>query len=149
MQTGKKKAALLRSSLALGCLGAGLLLAAGCWSSAPSVEGTIRVEGEPLPKGSIDFLPVEGTTGSGGGVAIQEGKYRIEKGLTVGKYRVEIQGTRRIPGKKVAHPLDFSLIDAEEAIVPPEYNRNSTLIREVGPGRNAFDFDLKRIRKGK
>src|SRR5437870_4755063 len=84
-----------------GCL---LLVFCGCSPSEPSVSGTVFVDGTPLPMGSITFVPMEGTLGPGGGSAIDEGKYRIDKGLRVGEYRVQIQGIRPGP-RKVQDPL--------------------------------------------
>src|SRR5262249_61095248 len=93
--------------------------------------------------GSITFVPMEGTLGPGGGSAIDEGRYRIDKGLRVGEYQVKIQGTR--PGqKRVQDPLaPARLVRDTVQVVPPEYNQNSKLIRMVNAGSNSIDFDLK------
>jgi hypothetical protein len=150
MSTTDKTRTPFRKKLILGSFAAGLLLLSGLLllhavlKSEPTVTGTVWLEGELLLKGSIRFVPVKGTTGSDAGAAIRQGKYQIEKGLTVGKYKVEIQGWRRIPGKKVHEPIAFELIDAEEAIV---FAASDPIIREVGPGHNPFDFDLKEARK--
>src|SRR5437016_793615 len=68
--------------------------------SGSTVTGIIHVDGEPLTKGSISFVPVDDQghvaegRGPGGGTIIKDGKYQIDQGLTtVGRYRVEIQGT--------------------------------------------------------
>src|SRR5262249_16927788 len=94
---------------------AGALVVSGCSKNEPTVTGTVLLNGQPLPKGSIRFIPIPPTTGSDAGAAIQEGTgtYRIEKGLTVGKYKVEIRGIRLNPEKKVFHPVTQLLIDAE------------------------------------
>jgi hypothetical protein len=138
-------------SLAAGllCLAAGLL-SSGCSKTDPSVRGKVTLNDQPLQQGSIRFVPVPPTTGPGGGAKIDKGTYRIEKGLTVGKYKVEILGIRLNLGKKVRHPLDQSLIYAVEESVPQEYNLNSTLVQEVRPGLNKnVDFALQEARKGK
>jgi hypothetical protein len=137
------------------CLAAGLLLLSGCSPSEPTVTGVVQVDGELLANGSIRFVPVDGKGavagdhGPGGGATIREGKYRIEKGLTVGRYRVEIQATRRIPGKPILDPVfRDELLDDEVPVVPPQYNKKSTLIREVKAGSQEIDFpDLKGIKK--
>jgi hypothetical protein len=121
----------------------GMLLLAAGWKSEPTVTGMVRLDGQPLAKGSIRFVPVKGTTGSDGGAAIRQGKYQIEKGLTVGKYKVEISGTRTVPGKQMRNPVGLELIPAEEAVVFADFDQN----REVGPGLNTYDFDLKEVRK--
>jgi hypothetical protein len=121
----------------------GLLLVFGGFRSGPIVTGIVRLDGQLLPKGWIRFVPDDGTTGPDGGAAIRQGKYSIPKGLALGKYKVEIQGMRVVPNKKMRDSVFGSLVDAEEPIVFEEFNR----IREVGPGRNTHDFDLKEARK--
>jgi hypothetical protein len=128
-------------------LAVGLLCLGGCGASEPSVSGTVLLEGQPILSGSIDYFPEKGTPGPNAGAVIERGQYRIVKGLTVGKYRVTIQSTRRVPGKKVGDPLG-GLIDAEVAAVPEKYNKKTTLFREVSAGPNTFDFDLEGIKKG-
>jgi hypothetical protein len=122
----------------------GMLLLAAGWKSEPTVTGMVRLDGQPLAKGSIRFIPVKDTTtGSGGGNTIHQGKYQIVKGLTAGKYKVEISGTRTVPGKKMRNPVGLDLIPAEEEIVFADYDQN----REVGPGLKTYDFELKEVRK--
>jgi hypothetical protein len=145
------------------CLATVLLLISGwalsgCSSSEPSAWGTVRVDGEPLASGSITFVPVDGKGetaddhGPGGGTTIKEGTYRIErgKGLKVGRYRVEIQGIRTTP-RKVLDPLfSTALVQEEAGVLPAEYNKKSTLFREVSAGVNKIDFDdLKGTRKSR
>jgi hypothetical protein len=112
--------------------------------SDPTVTGTVRVDDELLSTGSIRFVPVEGTTGSDAGATIREGRYSIPKGLTAGKYKVEIQGMRVVQGKKMRDLVMGGLIPAEEAIV---FAEPDPIICEVGPGHNPLDFDLKEARK--
>ena len=60
----------------------------------------------------------------------------------MGKYRVEITGTRRIAKKVISSVMPSDMVNAEVAAIPPEYNVKSRLIREVGPGPNTIDFNL-------
>jgi hypothetical protein len=122
------------------------LLVVGC-KSEPTVTGIVRLDGDPLEHGSIRFVPVKGTPGSDAGAVIRLGKYSIPKGLTVGKYKVEIQGARKVPGKKTRDLISDELRDDEVPIEFAEFDQ----IREVGPGPNPLDFDLKekRARKGR
>lgn len=130
-------------------LAAALLACCGCAPAQPTVTGTVRVDGELLEKGSITFTPIgsDGAIadgrGPGGGAAIHIGKYSVTEGLTAGRYRVEIQGVRKASGdKKMLNPVAADLIPLEVSAVPPEFNRNSTLVREVVPGPNPMDFIL-------
>jgi hypothetical protein len=85
----------VRSARRIG-LAAGGLLVLGCvalavWflrDSEPTVSGTVWLDNEPLPRGSIAWIPIEGTPGPGGGGEINnEGKYEL-RGLRPGRYRV-------------------------------------------------------------
>jgi hypothetical protein len=127
---------------------AGILFFAGTRPSGPTVTGMVRLDDEPLRAGSIRFVPVKGTSGPDGGSDIHEGKYRIDKGLTVGRYRVEIQGTRKVSGKKMRNTVSSEILDnSEEAIVFAAQDQSREV--DVGPGPNPRDFDLKRAKKGK
>jgi hypothetical protein len=120
----------------------GLLFFAGCGASE-SVSGIVTVDGQPLPKGRIRFIPREGTPGPDAGDDIVEGKYHITKGLQQGEYRVEINGTRKTP-KKVRDPFfGVKPIYNEEEVVHPDYNQNSKLIYRVNAGANVKDFEVK------
>jgi hypothetical protein len=113
--------------------------------SEPNVRGTVRLEGQVLPTGSIALAPIDGTPGPGGGSGIdKDGKYEIKRGLRPGKYRIEIRSTTTI-NRQVRNPTIPSELVAEEvSVVPEQYNAKSTLIRDVGPGANVLDFNLER-----
>jgi hypothetical protein len=141
-RTAFRKRPLLYWSFAGLLLLSGLLVAVTWLSWRPTVSGTVLLDGEPLPKGRIRFVPIEGTSGGDGGDAIREGKYSISKGLREGKYKVEIQGMRG-GARKMRDPVFGDLIDAEETIKFAEFDN----IVEIAPGHNPCDFDLKEARK--
>ena len=134
-------------------LAASGLLVLGCvvlvlWfvrEAEPRVTGKVRLNNEPLPGGSIAWIPIEGTSGPGGGGEINnEGKYEIKRGLRPGKYRVEIRSTRTLPGHQVLNPtIPHELVDEEVSVIPEQ--SRSSLIREIGPGSNVVHFDLKGV----
>jgi hypothetical protein len=151
MSTIEKRKTARRKLPIRGWLAAGSLLLSGlpllflgCSQSESSISGTVRLDGQPLPEGWIRFIPHEGTSGPDGGAPIRQGKYSIPKGLVVGRYKIEIQGMRMIPGKKSRDPLFGGLVDAEEAIKFAEFKNQ---IRAVGPGHNTYDFDLEEAKK--
>jgi hypothetical protein len=129
--------------------GSGVLLLSGAvllfigLRSDPAVMGFVRLDEQPLPTGSIRFVPLGGK-GPDAGASIREGKYRIEKGLIVGKYKVEIRGTRET-GKKERDAFG-QLVARIETI---EFADADDLIREVQAGTQEFDFKLteKKARK--
>jgi hypothetical protein len=68
--------------------------------------------------------------------------------VVVGKNRVEIKGFRKT-GRKMPDPMAFgtkTLTDEIIQIVPPEYNSQSTLTREIKAGSNTLDFDLPGVK---
>jgi hypothetical protein len=134
-----------------------LLLALGC-SNGPrraSVSGTINVDGKPLERGVITFVPVNGTHGPGTGGSIEDGRFELDEteGPVVGSNRVEIRGFRKT-GKTMPNPSPTGGTIAEERqVVPPEFNEKSTLVRDIKEGGNELNFDLPGIppppKKGK
>ena len=129
--------------LVLGCVALGL------WfhrDSEPTVTGTVRLDGKLLSKGSIALAPIYGTPGPGGGGGINnDGKYEITRGLRPGRYLVEIRSTITI-NRQVRNPtIPSELVDEEVSVIPEEYNTRSKEIREVGPGSNVWNFDLKGV----
>jgi hypothetical protein len=115
-------------------------------ASEPAVKGTVRLDGQLLTSGSMAWIPIEGTPGPGGGSGINtEGKYEIKQGLLPGRYRVEIRSTSTLSRKVLNPTVPAELVDEEVSVIPEQYNTRSSLNREVGPGGNLFDFDLKGI----
>ena len=125
--------------LVLACVGLALWFLR---ESEPTVTGTVRLDGQVLPKGSIALGPIDGTPGPGGGGGINnEGKYEITRGLRPGKYRVEIRSTRTLQRKVLNPTIPSELVYEEVSVIPEQYNTKSSLIREVSPGSNVLDFD--------
>ena len=73
------------------------------------------------------------------------GKYEIKRGLRPGRYRVEIRSTRTLPRKVLNPTIPSELVYEEVSVIHEQYNTRSTLIREVGPGSNVLNFDLKGV----
>jgi hypothetical protein len=118
----------------------GILLVTAMLPSGPTASGMVRLDDQPISEGWIRYIPVEGTPGSVGGASIHKGKYRVEKGLTEGKYKVEIQATRLVPGRKDPNPVGGEPIQRIETIPLAELDHP---ICQVGPGRNTYDFQVK------
>ncbi|MCI0361576.1 MAG: hypothetical protein L0211_24085 [Planctomycetaceae bacterium] len=132
----------------LGCLLTAAVLWQGGCSSSPGtaeVSGTVLLDGQPVEEGSIQFIPVEGTKGAGAGGIIKSGNYHIprDNGVAVGRNRVELRSFRT-SGGKVQDPTGAPGVFTDERVqaFPPEYNDNSTVVKEVQSGRNVFDFDV-------
>ncbi len=127
------------------------LFTAGCQKGPrrAAVSGQVLVDRVPLAEGSISFFPTDGTEGPEAGEAIRDGKYVIpvDRGVIVGKNKVVIRGFRK-SGRLVPDIWDKGkMIDENEKALGPEYNDETTLIREIQDGKNTFDFDLKGLPK--
>jgi hypothetical protein len=113
------------------------------------VNGSVTLDGQPISKGQIIFLPMDGTNSPTAGAVIKEGQYSIpaEKGLMAGKFRVEIAAMR--PTSRTDQALNvvsgqMEAVESLESIVPQRYNRESELIVQVDEGmQNSFPFELQ------
>ncbi|NOX52859.1 MAG: hypothetical protein GXP27_00160 [Planctomycetes bacterium] len=128
---------------------AGALIVGGAWwistrlmgtsSNLPDlgqVTGVVTLDGQPLPRATVEFHPIappgEPAPGSASiGRTDENGLYELKYlknvyGAVVGKHRVVIT------------PHASSRI-----LLPSEYNVRSKLIREVKPGKNVINFQLK------
>ena len=134
----------MKSVAGVGFLMIALMLQLGCGPSGPDiarVQGTVTMDGKPLPNAIIMFVPV------GGRPSVSEtdanGKYVLEfsggrKGAIPGINRVEINTGR------LAYEKDGKNYPAVKESVPAQYNRLTTLEFNVEAGKNnTADFALK------
>lgn len=123
----------------------GLAVLPGCGESGRlPLEGTVTLDGQPLPKGYIQFSPLAGTAGPTAGTDVVDGKFSIpaQGGTFAGKFLVSITAAGRT-GRKVINPLSGTTADEIAQLLPPQYNRESKLQAEVkAGGPNRFDFPL-------
>jgi hypothetical protein len=127
-----------------GCSGSGMELA--------EVSGTVQLDGQLIEEGSIQFIPVDGTNGPGAGGIIKNGRYRItrDKGVVVGRNRVELRAFRKA-SRMVADPTGKPGTRTEERVqaFPPDFNDQSTVVKDIVSGSNTMDFDVQTKLKGK
>jgi hypothetical protein len=121
-----------------------LLPVAGCGSSGPKlgkVSGTVTLDGKPLPDARIEFQP--GPEGSPSEARTDEnGHYELmygpdKPGAIVGEHLVRISTARM----ELADELGREMISHPE-LLPPRYNQESELKREVVAGSQTIDFEL-------
>ena len=128
--------------LAAGLLGAAV---AGCGADGPEiagVEGTVTMDGKPLPNAAVVFVPEEG--GRPAGARTDEN----------GHYVLNFSGGRQgtIPGKNKVQITTLSdpyqdeegnTVPGSPETVPMKYNTQTTLEVDVKEGEhNVADFDL-------
>jgi hypothetical protein len=118
----------------------GLLLSlTGCGSNPVAVTGTVSLDGNPLPEGTIAFFDEAG--GAPEQFPIKAGKF--EGKVLPGKKKVEIRAFKMGEPTK----MDDKIIEASPVnYLPPRYNTESQLKAEVtssGVEPNSFKLDSK------
>ena len=121
----------------------GVLALAGCGTryDVSSVEGHVRLDGQPLGQATLRFEPRQGRQSVG--ITDTTGRYVLrythdQQGAQPGEHRVIITTkVEAIPGESGSAP-----IPGRPEMLPPRYHAKSELTAEVKPGRNTIDFEL-------
>jgi len=105
----------------------------GSGSEVGKVEGVVTLDGKPLPKAQVEFLPKSGRPSLA--ETAEDGSYRLQytvdqEGALVGSHTVKI------------HTAVTGRVDRRDELVPPRYHDKTELKAEVKPGSNTFNFDL-------
>ena len=127
------------------------VLVLGCGRDNPlgrkALSGAVKLDGGALPKGAIEFHPLDGGVQSG--AIIQDGGYTIpaHEGATPGKYRVVIYDTYETPPLPPGHMPGDDIPKAPKPKVPPSWNSKSkheVEVKKEGPFKFDFDIDTKK-----
>ena len=127
--------------------GCALALLAGCGGSERlAIEGTVTLDGTPLPSGNIILTPQTDTASPTAGGPITDGKFSIAAtgGVLPGRFSVEITSYRQSASKQKIRTINGDIFDyVGEQIIPARYSSQSELRAEVKPdGPNQFIFEL-------
>lgn len=119
------------------------LPAPGCGGSDDRLPlaGEVTLDGKPLAEGAITFSPLNGPYSAGG--VIRDGKFDIPRsgGPRPGKYRVAIVSYQST-GKRLPDPdRPGETVEEQKQIIPPKYNRESTLEVEIPGGSLQFALE--------
>jgi hypothetical protein len=123
----------------------------GCgptYGGRKAIKGTVKLKGEPVDDGMIDFFPMSGNEETKSGAQIIKGAYKIpaEFGLLPGKYRVSISagdGRTRANASPDQPPGPTGANIVSKDRIPKEYNIESKQevdVTEKGP--NEFNYDI-------
>jgi hypothetical protein len=148
-------------------LGTGLaiMLTAGCGGedSLPRerLSGTVTLDGRPVEKGTIQFMPLDQANAATSTAAIiTAGAYEVPtgQGLLPGPYQVTISSVEEAKGPtakpKVRRGPGYDPVGGTgvegappeaptRQLIPARYNANTTLKADVAKGgKNVFDFPL-------
>ncbi|MBN2292516.1 MAG: hypothetical protein JXM70_08835 [Pirellulales bacterium] len=119
------------------------LIGCGGADNRAGVSGKVLLDGRPVAKGTISFIPVEGTEGPTSGGDIINGEYAVtsDKGVAVGKNRVIIRSVVK-SGRKI-NMGNGDVDDEWVQMIPARYNKQSDLICIIQAGSNQQDFELQ------
>ena len=123
----------------------GLLVGCG-GDGRVGVNGTVEFDGKPLEEGTIQFLSEDMSKGgaAAGGV-IKNGNYafKAEQGLPPGRYKVQISsGDPKNLVREEGPPGESSGRPVAKERLPAEFNSNSKVVVEVGPGKATHNFKI-------
>jgi hypothetical protein len=126
----------------------GVICLPGCDRSGGrvTVTGTVSVDGQPLPSGSISFRPVDmgSLPSSGSGVANGQFSLPADWGPMPGKYRVVIEAFRKT-GRMSPGP--GGLPGGVPEVAPIKFNEADKLEATIVAGeKNHFEFQLTTAR---
>lgn len=136
-------------SIAFGSLFFSMTLLAGCGGSRPSsatVSGEVRVDGQPLERGTISFAPLEGAGNPATG-EIAQGRYEVR--MNSGKMRVMISAPVVVEKKKDSTAPDANWVEIANESLPDKYHSKSTTHYDVRPGSQTKDWEAESIKKQK
>jgi hypothetical protein len=117
-------------TVALGCTAIMTGCGGGDRPELGTVSGRITLDSKPLAGAEIIF---------------QHPAKRFSRAETDTDGRYELMYVRDVPGAALGtHQVVITAKDpaTRRQLVPPRYNHQTTLEREVRAGNNAFDFDL-------
>lgn len=127
-----------------------LLIWSGCGPAGPelvTVTGVVTLDGKPVPKATISFLP-SGEKGSPSyGRTDLQGKYELgysldKKGALIGNYNVEIAVARLSAAEKAELKASGEEVPDDSITLPQKYNKAGSLTAEVKSGANEINFAL-------
>jgi hypothetical protein len=131
----------IRSPGRLALLAFALFVLVGCFGKRTAqVTGTVLVDGQPLEKGSISFIPADGKGSTAGG-DIKDGKYSVAQ-VSPGTMKVQIRYPRVSGKKKLYDTPDSPTRDTFTEVLPKKYNDQTELQFDVQPGKNEKDWNL-------
>src|SRR5262245_27388147 len=104
------------------------------------MSGTVNIDGQPVAKGSISFIPADGQ-GPTTGAEIIAGKYAST--APRGESKVEIRVPKVVGQKKLYDTPNSPVQDILAEVLPAKYNEQTELRIECKPGRNEKSWELK------
>jgi hypothetical protein len=112
----------------------------GCADNrSAEVHGTVRLDGQPVEQGAINFIPVDGKTPTAGAV-IEDGEYFSR--VPVGLMKVTLSVPKVVGKKKIYATPDSPEMPITVEALPARYNKKSELTLQVERGKNEKNYEL-------
>jgi hypothetical protein len=147
-RTAERRASSRLVALALAATAA--CLACGCGRSVPlgQVEGTVRVDGQPLSQVMVVFIPADPHLPQSFGISDEEGRFELRcndnrMGAAVGEHRVMlVDGTDGAASE--GNDIDAAGIPPAANRIPAIYNRadKTPLRQSVASGAQTIAIDI-------
>jgi hypothetical protein len=118
----------------------------GCSPAAGKVSGTVNVNGKPLEKGFISYVPAD-NQGAPVTADVRQGKYEVE--TVAGKKLVQISAPVVVDRRPEFNGPDAPLMDITEESIPAKYNTDTTLSFDLPRGVSTKDWNVESIRQRK
>ncbi|MFQ3593468.1 MAG: hypothetical protein SNJ82_09830 [Gemmataceae bacterium] len=99
-------------------------LSCGHRPASATIEGEVVVDGTPLTKGFIAFVPAD-SLGEPVTTSIENGRYRIV--TTAGRKFVQISAPVVVNRRKDSDAPDAAWIEVTQETIPPRYNAQTEL----------------------
>jgi hypothetical protein len=97
-----------------------LVALAGCGKPATAITGTVTLDGQPLPKATLEFFPVSGRGKVSFANADERGRYRAD--VSPSKLTVVITATKVVGKMKNSLAPDGPLVDKYGSAIPERYS---------------------------
>ena len=116
-----------------------LIVACGPPGNTATVSGTVTVDGQPVKKGSIALIPIDGG-GPSSGSPIRDGSYSASG--WPGKSKVQIYVPKVVGSEKMDDASDGDERVTMAESLPTKYNSQTELEMEVSVGQNEKNWEL-------
>lgn len=124
--------------LLLCCL-LGLPLVVGCGTNLGIVNGTVTLDGQPVPNGTVTFVKEDNSASEG--AVIIDGKFQAK--IPPGKYKLELTG-QKVVSTRIQKDFDGKdeVLPVMGPMFPKKYNEQSTLVEEIKVGPHPIKLEL-------
>lgn len=120
------------------------LLLAGCGPATVTIKGQVTLDGQPLSKGVIAFIPsdIEGETAT---ATIENGAYTVQ--TLAGNKRVQISAPVVTGTRKAFDGPGAPTLEITEESLPDRYHASTELTFTAQPGENTKDWSVESKRR--